>query len=115
MEGNWRMTDDDFSCDLCDFDSFEHLPDRQLYRAEFDPGSVDYTIALIGALSVVSDTNSQELTPMYSDINLDALEQLAVHRESHRPDDPLHLTFTAKEHKITLSSDGKISLSPELR
>jgi len=97
-------------CSICSFESFEYHPDERIHRATFDADVVAPSTAVVGAVSTVADRDPLSIEPLYSTIDPDALN--ALFADGRRDDGDIHVRFSMIGYRITLSSDGRVTVRP---
>jgi hypothetical protein len=93
-----------------ELESLEFDRESGAYRARYDRDATAASMAVIAAVSNVLDTDPLELDPLHDTIDTDALDDLVRCRGP--PNEPVDVSFTVEGHKITVFSDGEVTLSP---
>ncbi|WP_254810539.1 HalOD1 output domain-containing protein [Natronosalvus amylolyticus] len=93
---------------VCQFESFEHYPDENMYRAIFDANTVSPSTAVIGVISAVSDKDPLDIDPLYSSIDPDAFDTLMSHQSI--ADGDVHVAFELAGYDVTVSSYGSVTV-----
>ncbi len=95
-----------FLGDLRTSGGYERRPDT--FHLSFDPNAEPVAHAVVKAASFVHNTDHDELAPLGSVIDADALEAVIGHGGD--ADDDVEVTFSYEGLRITVSSDGDIWL-----
>lgn len=83
-------------------------PAGETYRVEYDwPGTQPPSVALVEAMAVVTDTDENDLDPLYRSIDPEALDDLFAHAPGASGFDG-RLTFTYCDHTVTVHGSGEI-------
>lgn len=88
-------------------DSLDFCEESGAYTARYDQQSTLPSMAVIGAVSDVLDTDPLELDPLFETLDTEALDGL-LRKEGSTP---VHVSFTFASCEITMSGDGRIRLS----
>ena len=85
----------------------EFDPDTGEYSATFDPETVDASIAVIEATATVRRAGPDRHAPLFEVIDPDALDRICAGRDGETL-----VEFTYLDHRIGVSSTGRISVVP---
>lgn len=94
---------------VCAFESVEHYPEENEYRAIFDSETVAPSIAIIGAVSALSEQHVMDIDPLYSVIDPDGLDFLMNGRKAAQGD--IRVSLELAGYEVTVSSYGGIVVS----
>lgn len=85
--------------------------DRELFQAEYDRDQDSESLAVVALVATVLDKEPGHLAPLYSSIDVDALEELFQGSNNNwRGQD--HISFTYEGFEVTVFGDGKIEADP---
>lgn len=84
--------------------------DADCHRFEYDRDTTAASMAVIAALSEVSETDPLALQPLQSTIDGDALDALLSEREAESDD--IEITLQIETYTVTVYGDGEIAVSP---
>lgn len=93
---------------VCSFESFESNPDEGIHRAMFDASEIAPSTAVVGAVSVVADSDPLEMEPLHSAIDVDALNALVG--GTRRSGGDRHAKFPVDEFRVTVSGAGCVTV-----
>lgn len=96
-----RSTGRSLECSLCPFESFDYHPEEATYVAVFDAAAVTPSTAVVGALSTVAGAEPREIEPLYTSVDVDALDSLFGSGGHHE----VRATFTVGAYEVTLVRD----------
>lgn len=86
--------------------SIEYRPDEDVHRVVYDVWTASPSTVVVVVVSAVENADPLALDPIYSAIDLDALDLLlAPHAQS---DDAILVTFSVRGHEVTVSSRGSV-------
>jgi hypothetical protein len=91
--------------------SVEERPDAEIHRFESDQATTTPSVAIVPAVSEVSEVAPSELEPLYSGIDPDSLNKLLQVQNTARGDRSVRCTHG--EYTITIDSHGEIEIEPE--
>ncbi len=77
---------------------------------EYEQDTTPASMAVVAALSEVSETDPMELQPLHQTIDADALDALMSGREADS--DAIAVTLDAAGYTVTVSGDGVVAVSP---
>lgn len=95
------------------FDRLEYHPDTRSYRTVFDAAADAPSFAVVAAVAAVTGVEITDLTPLHGEIDPDALDKLW--NSGHESSGTSEVSFTFVDHRVTLSGDGGLAISPSLR
>lgn len=93
-----------------ELESVEYRQDTETYRARYDQQMTSPSMAVVAALSEVTNTDPLDLEPLYNVVDTDVLNALVQGRGAL--DEPIRLSFSVEEYTITVSSNGEIDIAP---
>lgn len=86
--------------------SIEYRPEADVHRAFYDAGTVRPSTVIIVVVSAVEDADPLDIEPIYSSVDLDALDMLL---DTHaRSDETTLVRFSVQGRDVTVSSQGAI-------
>lgn len=93
-------------------DIFEYDADTDTYRASFDKNSRSIGTAVVSMVATISDTDPEDLGPLQSMVNPDALDRLLNPDIVSPSRGDTHVTFTLDGYDVTVHSYGFIDVRP---
>ena len=91
-------------------DAVEYHQETGIVRTQFDQEKTPAGTAVIATLADVMDTDPVELDPLHSTVDPEALNALV--RVRNGTDGDIQVTFTYKDHAITVDSYGLVTVTP---
>lgn len=91
-------------------ESFEYHPESSTYRAQLDREATTASVGIVSAIANVLREDPIELPPLQQIVDTDALDVLAELRETAKG--AVETSFSYEEHTITVTSDGRVTISP---
>jgi len=91
-------------------EAVEYQQETGSVRTQFDQEKTPASMAVIVTLADVMDTNPVELDPLHSTVDPEALNALV--RVRNGTDGDIQVTFTHKDHTITVDSYGLVTVTP---
>lgn len=95
---------------LCEFETFEYLPEERAYRATFDASRRSASTAVISALAVVHDIDPLDLEPLGRSVDTAALDRLLD------PDwlagSDVAVTFSTSGFEVEIDRSGELAIRP---
>ncbi|MFC4451881.1 HalOD1 output domain-containing protein [Halorussus aquaticus] len=85
--------------------------DRELFQAEFDRTHDSVSLAVVALVATVRDKEPDLLAPLYSSIDVDALEELFADSTITQQGGG-RISFTYEGLEVTVCGDGKIEAVP---
>ena len=92
-------------------DSVSYDPETDTYRASFDAGATDPSLAVVRMLACVCEKAPTDLEPLQYAVDPAALNRLLRPRRPERESDRA-VAFTYEEHRVTVLSYGLIKVTP---
>ena len=89
----------------------EFVVDDGVYRAEYDSNRDQPSMAVVAVIAAVDNQDPKELTPLYSAIDTDALDELFSPTATAGQRNGF-LSFIYEGFEVTVSSDGVIEVEP---
>lgn len=80
------------------------------YVTSFDSSPESVFLAVVLAVSDVSEAEPTALPPLYSVVDPDALDALVTPTGSSPPDQTVSVSFVFDEHPVTVTNDGVIAV-----
>jgi len=80
------------------------------HRFEYDQATTDASMAVVAALSEVSETAPMALQPLHETVDGDALDALMSERGADS--DAISVTLQLAAYTVTVSGDGEVAVSP---
>lgn len=93
---------------ICSFESFEHFPKKNRYRALYNHDKTEPSTAVISTVAEAADTDPIDMEPLHTTVDIDALDALMSPRRA--VDGDLHISFRYHGHDVTVSSYGGITV-----
>ncbi|MXV60779.1 hypothetical protein GS429_01570 [Natronorubrum sp. JWXQ-INN-674] len=93
-----------------ELESVEYHRESETYRAQYDQDTTSTSMAVVAALSDVTDRDPTELEPLHASIDTGALDELVHLRDATNGN--LSVTFTIAEYAITVYSYGVVAIGP---
>lgn len=90
----------------------EYDPELERYRVSFDHGTGSISRDVITTVAAVAEMHPQELPPLYSAIDPDALESLVKPKATTPTRTDADVAFLFHGHEVTVRSCGIIAVSP---
>lgn len=84
-------------------------PDRDTFHVTFDPSREDVEVVVVEAVAAIHNTEPDQLEPLATAVDADALNRLVSERESGTRE----ITFTYEELEVRLDPDGDLWLTWE--
>lgn len=94
------------------FEEIEFDVETGSYRAEYDPGRIAPSIAVVEIVRTVSDRAESDGESLYDVVDPEALDRVlenTPHRDHHGT---RTVTFSFRETTVTATSDGQITVRP---
>ena len=91
-----------------ELEEFTHEPATDTYRGRYNPETTTASMAVIAALSEVLEIEEEQLEPLQSAIDCDALNTLASRATATSV---VSVTFAYAGYTVSLANDGVISLA----
>ena len=92
-------------------DPIEFDSERREYRARYDPEAVAPSVAVIDVVRTVFD-DERDPRPLYEVVDPDALDSLLESRSNRDRRDPISVSFPYAGVRVTVTSDGRITVRP---
>lgn len=83
------------------------------YRTEFDGHTRPASEAVITAVATATGNDPQELSPLYSIIDPDALDALFDAPDPSASKQPLTVTFEYADCRVSATAQGTVSVEPD--
>lgn len=80
----------------------------ETYQFDFDPDESTPSMAVVAALSEVTETDPELLEPLQEMVDTDALDAMLRHGDTEAP---VSITFTASGYTITVHTRGVVELT----
>lgn len=93
-----------------ELDSVQYHPNSETYRFEYDQNTTPPGMAVVAALSEVTDTDPTALEPIHASVDTDALHTLVEDRDGANGD--VQVTWTHEEYTVTVHSYGVVAVAP---
>ena len=92
-------------------ETVEFDAETRRYHAEYDPGSVAPSVAVIDVVRSVFDEGTTR-EPLYAVVDPDALDRLLETRPGDDRCEPRTVSFPYARMGVTVTSDGRITIRP---
>ena len=92
-------------------EAIEYNPESATVRTQFDQQKTPPSMAVIATLVEATGLDPEEIDPLHSTIDPDALDSLV--RVRNRTDGDSHVSFTHESHSVTVQSYGVVTITPE--
>lgn len=90
----------------------EYSTESETYRASFDCDTGSVSTAVISTVAAVAEQHPQELPPLYSFIDPDALDAVVESTTTSPSNGDVHVSFTFDGYPVTVHNAGIITIDP---
>lgn len=88
-------------------ETVDYDPDTDTYSADFTPGTIEASSAIVAALSLVRRCDSSDMRPLYESIDTDSLDTLIDGASSETT-----VTFDVEGFTVAVQAAGTIEITP---
>lgn len=96
-------------------DPLDYNPETDTYRVDYDPRSDRPSVALVSAVSAITDREQTDLERLQGTLDPESLDTLFDRTQQGRPRSEGRVEFAYHDFQITVYSYGSIEIRPDGR
>lgn len=89
----------------------QYSQDSETYRFEYDSDKTSASMAVVAAVSEVTETDPAAMEPLQETIDTDALNRLLLRRDG--ADGDIKIRMTVEDYAVTVYSYGVVTVVPD--